>query len=482
MNNHHRMSKRKRQAILFFTYGFMTLATVVISIFCLLLILGYRFDVSDRKIEQGGLLQFRSTPDTANVYVDGKLLGSKTPTKLDVTAGQHAIRINKEGYREWSRSVIIHAGELRWLNYARLVPTKLTTTTVLKLPEGASDAMGTPDRRFVAIVPKADQPIIQIADLRNEEDIQLQSFTVPTDQLTVSGGQVSHYRIQEWDYGSRFLMVTHQFGDQLEYIRIDRTSDTGSARNITREFNLPFRDMHFSGTSGNVFYGLTGTDIRRIDTDAGSVSQPLVNGVESYRLYRENDIAFVAVRVDKRVAGVYLNNKETIVRSVALEQTMMADLSQYYAHYYLAITTQTGVDIIKDPAESSEKSVRTHAALTKGAFDMTWVDFASSGRFVLVGNTTAYSLYDLETDETFTVNGPLSLDAGSHPTWLDDFIMVTTSPGTIRLADYDGNYRQDITSAVSTLPAFLGDDGKFLYSFVDKDGGRALQSTRMVLE
>lgn len=476
------MSKRKRQAILFFTYGFMTLATLVISAICLLLLLGYRFDITDHTIEQGGLIQFRSLPAGANITFDNKQLGFRTPGKLDASVGAHTVTMQRQGYSSWSKSVQLDAGELLWLNYARLIPNQVKTTAVLPLAGTVQNALPTPDRRFVASLPEVSQPTIQFVDLRNKNSLTAKTITIPSDQLTVLDGQSSTYKIAEWDFGSRFLLLMHQTGDIYEYIRLDRTADDGAPRNITKEFNLPFRSMYFSGTSGNVLYALTQKDLRRIDTGSGSVSQPLVQDVETYRLYRENDIAFVALRADKRIAGVFLGDKETIVRSVSADTPMLADIGRYYSHYYLALTTEKGVTVIKDPAESSEASTRAYAELPIATHGKSWLDVSNSGRFILAGDAQAYTLYDLETENNYTVTFETSRDGADAASWIDDFYLVSSTSGTVKISEFDGQNRHDIASAAAGLPAFLSEDGKVMYSFVVKDSKTSLQASKLVLD
>lgn len=460
----------------------MTLATLIISAVCILLIMGYRFDIGDRSIEQGALLQFRSTPPDAQIVLDDKLLNFNTPGKLDVAVGTHTVKMQKDKYHDWSKTVTVKAGELRWLNYARLIPTKVENTTAFRFSASVSGALPTPDRQYVGVVADPAQPVVQIIDLRNDADVVSQSVTIPQTELTLTPGQPSQFSIVEWDFGSRFLLVLHRSGERSEYIRVDRSNDTGAARNITKEFNLPFVDMHFSGTSGNALYALTGTDLRKIDTSAGSVSQPLVGGVEQYRLYRENDIAFVATRTDKRVAGVFIDDKETIVRSAPLEQPMLADMSRYYSHYYFAVSTPTGVDIIKDPAETNQASTRKHAQLKTTGHETTWLDFASSGRFIVAGTTSVYSVYDLETEESHTVQAAVTATPTVAPRWLDDFSIVSTVTGKARVFDYDGLNAHDIASTNANLPAFLSEDGTFLYSFLENNGVMTLQLSRLILK
>jgi len=58
-----------------------------------------------------GALVVDSRPTGAKVYLDGKLIGN-TPLSLQtVAAGEHAVRLERDGYRHWSSSVRIVASE-----------------------------------------------------------------------------------------------------------------------------------------------------------------------------------------------------------------------------------------------------------------------------------------------------------------------------------------------------------------------------------
>jgi serine/threonine protein kinase len=58
-----------------------------------------------------GPLTVESRPTGAHVYLDGKLVGT-TPLQLpEVTAGEHAVRLEHDGYRLWSSSVRVIATE-----------------------------------------------------------------------------------------------------------------------------------------------------------------------------------------------------------------------------------------------------------------------------------------------------------------------------------------------------------------------------------
>jgi len=58
-----------------------------------------------------GALHVESRPDGARVFLDGRLIGSTPLSMPGVPAGEHAIRLEREGYRRWSSSIRIVAAE-----------------------------------------------------------------------------------------------------------------------------------------------------------------------------------------------------------------------------------------------------------------------------------------------------------------------------------------------------------------------------------
>ena len=56
-------------------------------------------------------LTVESRPAGASVFVDGTLIGKTPLTVGEVAAGDHAVSLDLDGYRRWSSSVRIVAGE-----------------------------------------------------------------------------------------------------------------------------------------------------------------------------------------------------------------------------------------------------------------------------------------------------------------------------------------------------------------------------------
>jgi hypothetical protein len=55
-------------------------------------------------------IELKSTPDGAEISVDGKYVGN-TPTTLHLTVGDHVIKFEKPGFKPWERTLTITQGE-----------------------------------------------------------------------------------------------------------------------------------------------------------------------------------------------------------------------------------------------------------------------------------------------------------------------------------------------------------------------------------
>ncbi|MBA3915416.1 MAG: PEGA domain-containing protein [Acidobacteriales bacterium] len=59
--------------------------------------------------EPPGLVTVRTTPYLAEVYVDGNDMGY-TPAKLNLSPGKHSVRLEKHGYKKWSKEFTVTSG------------------------------------------------------------------------------------------------------------------------------------------------------------------------------------------------------------------------------------------------------------------------------------------------------------------------------------------------------------------------------------
>ena len=60
--------------------------------------------------QQPGTVAIASTPDGAQVSIDGAYAGS-TPRENSLAPGEHEIKIVRKGYADWQRKVLVEAGK-----------------------------------------------------------------------------------------------------------------------------------------------------------------------------------------------------------------------------------------------------------------------------------------------------------------------------------------------------------------------------------
>ena len=105
-------------------YTVMSVSVIVLVAILVFFMLGYQINRTDGKIEQGGLVQFNTQPAGADIKIDGITLGTRTAARKTMNTGQHAISMERQGYKTWQKSVEVTAGGILWLTYARLVPNE----------------------------------------------------------------------------------------------------------------------------------------------------------------------------------------------------------------------------------------------------------------------------------------------------------------------------------------------------------------------
>jgi hypothetical protein len=56
-------------------------------------------------------VQVSSTPDGADIEVDGSFVGN-TPSTVGVSAGQHKLSVKKSGFKPWERTITVSGGQV----------------------------------------------------------------------------------------------------------------------------------------------------------------------------------------------------------------------------------------------------------------------------------------------------------------------------------------------------------------------------------
>lgn len=471
------------------TYTIMILAVFIIVGGTILFILGYRLDGDKGRLEQGSLIQFDSTPNGADVKVDGKSINANTPSKQSVVAGVHSFTIDRANYNTWSKSLNVKAGTLEWLDYVRLVPKNLQTESVADY-NSVYGEKASPDYKWLMVQEKADTPSFQLVDLRSAQ-IKTTNIALPAtlySEATTAG--VTHtFTMESWDTDGRYVIVKHTFNDKSEYIVID-TQDVPTSMNVSQLLSISLTELKFAGTSGTILYGLTDGVVRKLDLSNATISRGLVSNVRNFSMFDTNIITYTGtdlLNAAHQVAGIYREGDELphvlrIVNDLTTPLTIAA--TQYYSDDYVAISEGLKVTVLKGRYPSStdtdNASLKLYAELKVSA-NIDTTSFSEIGDHLVVQSGLNFTSYEVEYMRQTNATVTTSETTPHTLQWLDDAYLWAVYDGHLSIREFDGTNTHVIMSMEPGFDATLSQNGKYLYGIVKTGNTYHLQRVMMIL-
>lgn len=487
---YHPPSKRKLLIQRVVTYTFMTIATLALVIVLVFIMLGYQFNGGDGKIEQGGLVQFDSRPNGASVTIDGTPFGTRTPSKTTLTSGQHFVTIGRSGYGTWQKSVNVVPGSVLWLNYARLLPSKLTPANVADFAAVSSTA-SSPNSKWMAVIQEPSSPLIKLSDL-SADTVKTTDLTIPESLYThPSEGKTQSFTLEKWDLSSRYLTVKHMYDDgKLEWLVVD-TQDVEKNKNVTKLLDIDASKLVFDNGNSHIMYAQIGTDIRKIDLNAATLSRPLVSDVAEFSLYDRSTIVYSTNRnaeTGKRSVGYYANGADQPVTIRSYTDDGQAPLhlafGKYFNETYEAINYGNAVDVLKGDlpkkdADSKDLHEVAKMAMPGGA---QFISTVNDGRFIVAQSGATYKVYDLELKKETTTTLKGTAEVTKQLNWLDAYNVWSDRDGMLRLSEFDGDNQHDVMPVAPGFSVTLSPDAKYIYGISkSSDGVFHLERVRIVL-
>lgn len=472
-------------------YSVMTTLVLLIVSGLVFVTLGYRFDSDNGRVEQGALLQFSTIPSGATIKVDGSAINPRTPAKYSVREGSHTFVMQRDGYETWQKTLDITAGTLTWLNYARLVPKDRTVTPVAQYPSLRA-SLATTDGHSMLVQQDGTLPSFQLVNLQSD-DIKTSTITIPGSLYSESAtaGVTHDFKIDQWDNDGRFALIQHTYGAKSEWLVID-TRDVAATKNITTLLDVDVTSVKFSGTSGAILYALSGSDIRKLDLSAATISRPLVTHVTGFELFKTNVVTYTGTDPAdpaKRVVGLYREGDSSphVLRTVAsaADVPLRISTSHYFNQDYIAIAEGNKIDIFSGDYPSSNSD--NNGSLEKfGTFNfVSGVDrlsFSPAGDYVFVQTGANFASYDIEHNRIATSSIASDITAAVGPLrWLDDNYVWSDYGGNVTVREFDGTNSHTISKAVVGQDVVLSQSGRYLYSIGKTDKGYQLQRVQMIL-
>lgn len=483
-----RQSKRTQLIRHLVVYASMFLSIIGIVGIVLLFVLGYRLDGNNR-LEQGALIQFESKPTGASVLVDGNTLSARTPTKVTVPEGSHALTMNRSGYETWQKTITVAGGTLSWINYPILIPID-RPTEVVHTYQSLVAAEASSDRKHMLVQERRNEPVF---GLINMESTEAPSTTVrlPVDAYTAAKSDATHaFYIDRWDSDGRYVILLHTFDGKKEWIVLDSDQPSRSI-NITALLDIAVEQIRFSGNSGNVFFArLSDGTIRKLDLGAATISRALVTNATSFEVYDSNILTYTSDlstdTVELYGAGIYKDSETSAVELFSSKSSdgLRIATTRYINSYYTAISADTSVTIYRGDYPRTKEDVadlQTFATFTfPKAVDR--LTFSREGTYLLVQSGKEVLSYDLERKASYPSVISTDADIRRPLRWIAPAYLYSDYGGELTLREFDGTNIHTINQSEPGYGITFTSNYRYLYSVKkNSDESYSLQRVRMIL-
>lgn len=473
-------AKRRHKIRLFVGYALM--GTLIVTTSAILVFSAYGFDV-DRKtgeVIQNGLVFVDSAPDDAQVVFNDKLQKEKTNNRFSLPSSSYNLKIQKEGYRDWSRSFNLGGGEVKRFTYPLMVPHKLEPREIQTYDVAPTFISESPDRRWVVANQGASTTNFIEYDLNSlvapNDNPRSRTFTVPADLFTATT-EVSTIELVEWSTDNKHFLVKHTFGPTTEFVMISRDQPQTSfninkllAQNPTK---VSLRDKKF-----DQWYIYTQEGGVLQTADAKKVIAPVATNVVSYKTHDSDTILYASQPTSPEAKTQRVTLKQGsdsyVIKDVAAG-ALLLDIAQYDGKWRVVI----GVDaeqktyVFTDPTsvlQKDNKAALVPSAVLKTVGQLAWIGFSQNTRFIVAQSGQHFAVYDAEYEEDYRFEISNALDANTKAAWMDGHRLTVRSQGKAVIFDFDGSNKQELISASPGALLMFDRDYTVMYSV---DGSKA---------
>jgi hypothetical protein len=479
--------KTRRHSILLYT-GYVFIGIAIIISTMVLLYQANGFGVNGKgEVVQNGLVFFSSQPNPANIYLNGKKNDKQTNNRLSLPAGRYDVRLTRDGYRDWQRSVSVQGGDVQHFDYPFLFPKDLVTKGLASYPEAPGITTQSRDRRWLFVQQSAVANKFDLYDLKNPTEAAI-VLTLPATVIRATTGDQTWEAVQ-WADDNQHVLLRHTAGTVTEYILVDRT-DTQKTVNLNQKFSVNPTELTLVDNKYDkyhLFDAAAGT-LSSANLDTPTPVQTLA-GVIDYKAYGSKTVLYVTptgANTGKNRVMVMVGDKKYTIREVATGTTYLLDMAGYQGSLYIVVgaTSENVVYIYRDAVgQLGDESVMLPVASRAIKVDSpTYVSFSPTAQYVMTEGGSHFGVYDIFLKRAYVYTHPLALDAPqTHAQWMDGNRLTYVSGGKTAVFDYDRRNQQTLMPSNAGASPFFSSDYKYVYAFAPDTAGAAAQLTQTAL-
>ena len=427
----------------------MVFAVIALVVILILITSGYWIN-QNFEVERAGLLQVSSIPTGADLEIDGENGGffQRTNTSKMVASGEHTVRVSREGYDSWVKTVNVREGLLYRLHYARLFLNDRTVEKIINY--GVAEMSSVSPKHDLLLV--FDGGMMDLLNLNSDKVVPTRiDYKQYFPTLTASA-----IKTIKWSANEEKVLI--QTADDWLLVNLKNPNES---LKLSTLFNTTFEKVTIADDSANTLYVVEKNNLRKVNISAKTISEILVENVINYDFYG-NEIIYVATDTKSTFVGILSNNKNTKI--VEASTKTYANLSKFYNDTYLTIVDGKQVILYggKLPTSMDDNDIFEEGLSFTLDFVPEKIKLGHNGEFYLFQNADQIAVLDMEALEIV----PYKIETTKFD-WLDTDMIYVISDGNLIVYDYDGYNRREIAQNVSEKFDVTITEDKWLYYFSD---------------
>jgi hypothetical protein len=457
--------KRQLEHRIILLVGYVLLAIAITIAAIVLLYQAYGFGIGKNgTVIQNGLTFFSSQPHPANIYVNNQLESVTTNTRLVLLAGIYHIKLSRNGYYDWQRTIELDGGSVERFDYPFLYPKTLTTKKIQTYTAAPSLMAQSPDQHWLVVGHPGSLTGFDVYDLSSPAKPPV-AISLPANLLTkpVSG---EAWQFDEWADDNQHLLLQHNYDGKTEFILLDRANPDQSV-NLNNSLSVNPAKLTLKNKKYDQYYIYdAATQTLQSVALKAPPAVPVLQHVLAYQSYGDNTVLYVTdsgAPAGKVLVKLLAGNQTSSIRSLPAGTSYLVDLTQYGGVMYVAAGDTGGsrVYIFKDPAGqlAAQPGQAVVPAQVLHVAQPNYLSFSANAQFIVVENGSQFGVYDIENTKGYSYSATQPLDAPqTHASWMDGDRLTYVSGGKLSVFDYDGtNQHTLMATSNSYLSAFAPD-------------------------
>ena len=327
--------KKKKQFIrVLIAEAGMVLSVLVIVVVATLAAMGF-FISSNGGIEQSGLMQIHSLPTGATVELDGGTLFSRTNLSKTMSAGEHTLKLSRENYDTWEKTVKMYPGVLVRLHYPRLFLQNRVAEAVMNLSDKTKDEKAglefyqpSQSRNYIIYAEKGaatwkllevkgDEVKTTLLDLSGilpgmvEEKAETKAKVgIDAQSTTPKYHFEGEIMSLTWSKDENRVLAKVSYDGKTEWVLVN-LRDVANSLNLTKTFGMSFDRIEMIDNAANQLFALENHQLRRINVSEKTMSRVLLGNIQDFDsngtnvIYSTTELATQGGEEKYRAIGVW---------------------------------------------------------------------------------------------------------------------------------------------------------------------------------